>query len=406
MWHNQFVGRIDLGYGDVGCFGCPDISTPNLDAIASQGVRMAQFYAAAPICSPTRVSALTGLYPHRTSLSGLPDSHDPDQGLPADEVLLTEVLKTAGYATGLVGKWHLGYSPKFRPRRQGFDEYVGELAGSAGYFDHIYGTDGINQKWMFRNDTPWDEPGYLTDIWTNEANSFISRHKNHPFFLYIAYNAPHSPLAAPDGRVGETREIIKAVIERMDTGIGQVMQHLSDLGLEDNTLVLFHSDNGADTSGAGSNGPLRGGKRTCYEGAIRVPCVAKWPGRIGPGLVVNEPIISMDVFNTFAAAAGAKIPPGAGVDGRNVLKVLQGMAPTPHDYLCWRWQSVYAARRGKWKLVQENDVVTGLYDLSVDIGETTNRASQQPTIVKELQTKITQWQDNLARRMSYIVTND
>lgn len=395
----------DLGYGDVKCFGS-DINTPNLDAIAAQGVKMTSFYVAAPICSPTRVSAMTGLYPHRTSLSGLPDSHDGDQGLSPDNITLPEVLKTAGYATGLMGKWHLGYSPKLRARRQGFDEYLGELAGSSDFFDHTYDTDNVKQKWMFRNDTPHDQPAYLTDLWTSGAKSFITRHKDHPFFLYIAYNAPHAPLAAPDGRTDQTRAVYKACVERMDAGIGQITQHLHELGIDENTLVVFFSDNGADETGSGSNGILRGGKRTVYEGAVRTPFVAKWPARINPGIVSAEPIISMDIFSTFAAAAGAKIPPGAGIDGRNVLKVLQGNATSPHEYLCWRWQSVYGVRRGKWKLVQENGSITGLYDLSVDIREQNDLQAQQPVIAKELQTKLTQWEDSLSRRTSYIVTSD
>lgn len=395
----------DLGYGDLSSFGCPDISTPNIDAIGSQGVRFSSFYAAAPICSPTRVSAMTGKYPHRTSLSGLPDSHVPNDGLSPDEVTLPEVLKTAGYATGITGKWHLGYSPKFRPRRQGFDEVVSELAGSADFWDHSYDTDGIKQKWVFRNDTPWDTPGYLTEIWTNAAKSFITRHQSQPFFLYVPYNAPHEPLSLPDGTVGSNRSIYKQVVEAMDAGIGQVVQQVRDCGLEDNTLILFFSDNGADSGGNGSNGVLRGGKRTVYEGAVRTPCVAKWPAKINPGLVSSEPIISMDVFNTFAAAAGAKIPPGAGVDGRNVLKVMQGTAASPHEYLFWRFGSAIGARRGKWKLVQQSGV-NELYDLSTDIGESNNLVLQQPTIVRELAAKIIQWQDSLSRRISYTVTDD
>jgi arylsulfatase A len=395
----------DLGYGDVSCFGSPDIVTPNLDAIASQGVRFSNFYVAAPICSPTRVSAMTGKYPHRTSLPDLPDSHLPDHGLSPDEVMLPEVLKTAGYATGLTGKWHLGYSPKFRPRRQGFDEVVSELAGSADFWDHSYETDGIKQKWVFRNDTPWDEPGYLTDIWTNAAKSFISRHQNQPFFLYLPYNAPHAPLSTADGRTGATRAIYKSVVESMDAGIGQVMQQVHDCGLDNNTLVVFFGDNGSDTAGVGNNGPLRGGKWTLYEGALRTPFVAKWPAQISPGRVVTEPIVSMDVFNTFATAAGAKIPPGAGVDGRNVLKVMQGTASSPHEYFFWRITSSYAVRRGRWKLVQQSGV-NELYDLNADIGENNNLVNQQPTIVRELSAKITQWQDTLARRTSYAVTDD
>jgi len=325
-------------------------------------------------------------------------------GLSPDEVTIAEVLKREGYATGLVGKWHLGYSPKLRARRQGFDEYFGELAGSSGFFDHLYETDGIKQKWMFRNDTPFDEPGYLTDMWTTEAKSFISRHRNHPFFLYVAYNAPHQPLASPDGQEGTTRPIYKAVVERMDAGIGQIVQQLRDCGIEDNTLIVFFSDNGADESGAGSNGPLRGGKRTVYEGAVRVPFVAQWPARIDPGLVVHEPVISMDIFTTFAHAAGAKIPPGAGVDGMNILKVLRGVAPSPHEYLCWRWSGVYGARRGKWKLVLDNG--SFLFDLDADIGETTNLSAQQPAIFNELVSRVNQWEDDLGRRYSYIVTSD
>ncbi|MDO8683199.1 MAG: sulfatase-like hydrolase/transferase [Armatimonadota bacterium] len=388
----------DLGYGDVGCFGSPDISTPNLDAMAAQGVRFAQSYVAVSVCSPARASILTGKYPRRTSMPDLAVSNDPESGLSPSDVTLAEVLKKEGYATGAFGKWHLGYAPKFRPRKQGFDEFYGYLSGWADYETHSYsGSQGSNEKWMFKNDVQFDEPGYMTDLLAREARSFIDRHQSHPFFLYLPWNAPHGPHVAPDGTRAETRAVYQAIMSNFDYNIGQVLQKLTDYSIANNTFVIFISDNGAD--GVGSNYPLTGTKRTVYEGGVRTPFIAKWPAQITAGRVSQEPIISMDIFNTVAKACGAKIPAGAGVDGKDILNVMKGTASSPHEYLFFNFGNKYAVRRGKWKLIEN----TGLYDLDANPYETIDLRSSQPTINQELQYKLTQFKEDYGRRGGYSV---
>ncbi|MDO8586385.1 MAG: sulfatase-like hydrolase/transferase [Armatimonadota bacterium] len=389
----------DLGCGDLGCYGCPDIATPNIDRLAAQGARFTQSYVSAPLCSPTRVSILTGKYPLRTSLPYLPSSKNPNDGLSPDEITLAEVLKSNGYATGIVGKWHLGYAPRFRPLNQGFDEFYGYLSGWADYINHTYNR---TEKWMFRNNTPFDEPGYTTDLFSREARAFIEKHKKRPFFLYLPFGAPHGPLKAPDGTTAETRDVFRAIMENFDYNVGQVMRKLKETGLENDTFVIFVSDNGAD--GVGSNAPFKGKKRTLYEGGIRTPFMARWPGRIKPGTVVAEPIICMDIFNTAANAAGARIPAGAGVDGRDVLNVMQGKAKGPHEILFWTYQNKNAVRRGQWKLVTEGDSAE-LYDLNADPSETTNRAAEQSSVVQDLQGKLKQWKVEVTRGKSDALVN-
>jgi len=334
----------DLGYGDVGCYGCRDIKTPNIDGLARDGARLTQFYVAMPLCAPTRVSILTGRSPLRTSLPTNPDYRNPNSGLSPDEILIPEVLKQRGYVSGLVGKWHLGYAPKFRPLRQGFDEYWGFLSGWADYYEHTYrqGT-----KWMFHNDTPINPKGYMTDLLGEHAVDFIRRHRDDPFYLQVAFNAPHWPEEAPPAYIQRSRRgVFGAMVECLDDNIGRILAALDELDLSRQTLVIFVSDNGADERHGGDNGPLKGGKGQLTEGGIRVPFVARWPGRIPAGIVVEEPVISMDIFSTVAAVAGAREPSGVVIDGRNIIEVLEGRARSPHDTLYWGFRGNWAVRRG------------------------------------------------------------
>lgn len=386
----------DLGYGDLSCYGCDDISTANIDALASQGVRFTQSYVASPICSPARVSMLTGKYPQRTSLPHLPNSKDPNDGLCPDEITLADVLKHAGYATGMVGKWHLGYGPQFWPRRRGFDEFFGYLSGWADYIEHTYRN---GERWMFRDDTQIDFPeGYLTDILTDEAECYIERHSHHPFFLYLPYNAPHGPLVAPDGTRAKTRVVYRAIVENFDQNVGRVMRKLKDTGLEEDTFVIFISDNGADEPPApGSNLNLRGGKSTVWEGGIRTPFIAKWPGHIRPGTSVDEPIISMDVFNTIAAVGKASVPAGAGIDGKDTLGVMQGKEKSPHGHLFWSFANQFAVRHGKWKLVVAGIAESRLYDVDSDPAEKRDLAPENAEIVKDLAAKLEDWRRDIGK---------
>jgi len=377
----------DMGYSDPGCYG-GRCSSPNLDRLATEGVRLTDFYVAAPLCAPTRVSILTGKTPQRTSLVRNPKYTDNEAGLSPSEITIAEVLRGAGYHTGLVGKWHLGYAPKFRPRKQGFDEYFGFLSGWADYFQHTYrqGT-----KWMFRNDEPYDEPGvYMTDLLTREAISFINRNasKPKPFFLYLPYNAPHDPIQAPDEwkeRFGG--DTYKAMIACMDDGIGKVLAALRENGIENNTLVVFMNDNGSPN--AEKNKPLSGAKRSLQEGGIRVPFIARWPGKIPAGEVIDAPAISMDLFATFAAVARAKAP--RNVDGKDLTDVLSGNSKSVHDIIFWQHGNQKAARQGRMKLLREANRPDRLYDVVNDLGETKDLAAENSNLVKTLGAALDQW---------------
>ncbi len=381
----------DLGYGELSCYGATHLRTPNLDRLATEGVRFTDYYAATPLCAPTRVSILTGRNALRTSLPLNPNFKDPESGLSPDEVTLPEVLGAAGYATGLVGKWHLGYAPKFRPRRQGFQEYFGFLSGWADYYEHTY-REG--SKFMYRNEQAEDRPGYMTEVLAAEAKAFLDRHRRGPFYLQLAFNAPHEPLQAPEAwlrrRPGDTKA---AMIECLDDGIGQVLAHLRRLGLERNTLIVFQSDNGSPPGGR--NGPLGGWKGGLREGGIRVPMIARWPGRIAAGTTTGEPAASFDLFPTFIEAAGAKPPGGVRLDGKDILPLLEGKAKSPHEALFWGHRGQWAARRGRWKLIEEKSGSSALYDLDADLAESTNVAASHPDIARDLATRLSDWKSGL-----------
>jgi arylsulfatase A-like enzyme len=381
----------DLGYGDLGSYGSRDIRTPVIDRLAGEGVRCTQFYASTPVCAPTRVSIMTGRYPARTSLNSNPDWTNPNDGLDPSEVTIAETLRSSGYHTGIVGKWHLGYDQRFWPLQQGFDEHVGFISGWADYYTHNYRAEAGN--WMVRGNERRDEKGYLTDIVTREAGAFVERaaKARTPFFLYIAYNAPHEPMLAPPGCTKTApAEIYRAIVEYLDGSIGQLLAALDRAGVADNTLVIFMSDNGAEQYG--SNGPLRGRKRSVYEGGIRVPLVARFPGRLPAGATNDQIGISMDLYATFARLAGAKLPAGVTLDGRDMLPTWAGKAPSPHaeSPLFWAFGERDAVRLGRWKLVRDKGKAS-LYDVPADIGESHDLSSQQPERVKDLSKLLDDW---------------
>jgi len=380
----------DLGYGDLGCYGSKNINTPHLDTLATQGVRLTHYYVAVPLCAPTRVSLMTGKYPQRTSLAWNPNWKNPDDGLSPDEITIAELLRDAGYHTGLVGKWHLGYSEKFRPLKQGFQEYYGFLSGWADYHKHTYRDDS---KWMFRNEQPFDEPGYMTDLLTREAIAYLDRHQHESFFLYLAYNAPHGPIQAPEEWVARTKGYVYgAMVECLDDGIGKLIQHLDKLGLADDTLVIFMNDNGGVAQpDRGTNAPLSGSKGGLKEGGIRVPSIARWPGKIPPGKEVDEPVISMDLFTTFAKVGGAALPKNVVVDGKDILPVLTRKSQSPHDILFWQFKKQTAARRGELKLLRQEGEADRLYNVVQDPGEKHDLAGERPEVVKELGAAIDRW---------------
>jgi arylsulfatase A-like enzyme len=398
----------DMGYADVGFHGCKDIPTPHLDKLAAGGVKFTNGYVTGPYCSPTRAGLLTGRYQQRFGHEFNPGGGE--QGMPVSEKTLADRLKGAGYKTALVGKWHLGSQPHFHPQARGFEEFFGFLGGAHDYFADpgiLRGTEQIKE----------DE--YLTDAFAREAETFIDKNKANPFFLYLAFNAVHTPMQADDPRLkkfaaieDKTRRTYAAMMSAMDDGIGRVMAKLKSAGLEKNTLVMFVSDNGGPTMpGVTINGsintPLRGSKRTTLEGGVRVPFVVHWPGTVEPG-TFEQPAIQLDLHATTLAAAGVKATPDMKLDGVNLLPHLRGETKTPpHDALYWRFGTQTAIRMGDYKLVRYDTTAdldnkpkttspAKLYDLKSDIGESKDLAATMPDKVKELQAKWDTWnKDNV-----------
>ncbi|MDZ4686719.1 MAG: sulfatase-like hydrolase/transferase [Planctomycetaceae bacterium] len=398
----------DMGYADVGFHGCKDIPTPNLDKLAKGGVRFTNGYVTGPYCSPTRAGLLTGRYQQRFGHEFNPAGGTA--GLPTTETTLADRLKAAGYATALVGKWHLGSEPELHPQQRGFQEFFGFLGGAHDYF-----VDAGLQ----RGREPVSEPDYLTDAIGRESSAFIQRNQGQPWFLAVTFNAVHTPMQAGEFRLekfasiaDKTRRTYAAMMSAMDDAVGRVIQSIENTGQSQSTLVVFISDNGGPTMpgvtvNGSINAPLRGSKRTTLEGGIRVPFVVSWPGRVKPG-VFEAPVIQLDAHATALAAAGVTADK---LDGVDLLPYLTGTKTgAPHDALFWRFGEQMAVRQGSFKLVKYDlnaDTLTGknnqgataakLYDLSQDIGETTDLAATMPDKVRELQARWDVWnKDNVA----------
>jgi arylsulfatase A-like enzyme len=395
----------DLGYADLGFQGCKDIPTPNLDALAKSGVRCTNGYVSGPYCSPTRAGLMTGRYQTRFGHEFNPGAGE-DIGLPLTETTMADRLKAAGYATGWVGKWHLGKAEKFRPHKRGFDETFGFLDGAHSYFPMM------NAAPIFRDNKPVEEKEYLTDAFAREAVAFIDRHKKEPFFLYLAFNAVHTPMHATEDRLKQFTDIkdkqrhtYAAMTLGLEEACGKVLAKLRAEKLEENTLIFFFSDNGGPTMkgttiNASSNAPLRGSKRTTLEGGIRVPFVIAWKGKIPAGKVYEDMVIQLDILPTALAAAGVEAKPEWKLDGIDLLPFLTEGGRKPHKTLFWRFGEQMAIRQGDWKLVRYDPVADGgtgkatpakLYNLAKDIGEANDLAAKEPEKVKELQAVWDKW---------------
>ena len=400
----------DMGYADVGFHGVKDIPTPNLDTLAADGVRFTNGYVSGPYCSPTRAGLLTGRYQNRFGHEFNPGGGG--QGLPVTEQTLADRLRAVGYRTGLVGKWHLGNLPEMHPQQRGFDEFFGFLGGAHSYFE----TAGI-----LRGTEPVNELDYTTDAFGREAGAFIAQHNKQPWFLFLAFNAVHTPMHATDERLSKfsniadkQRRIYNAMMLAMDDAIGQVRAKLVETGQVENTLIAFISDNGGPTMAGvtvngSNNAPLRGSKRTTLEGGIRVPYVVTWPGHIKPG-IFEQPAIQLDLHATALAAAGVEAEPEWKLDGVNLLPFLAGeKTDAPHDALYWRFGKQMAIRSGAWKLVRYDsnaDTQSGkaepvtaarLYNLATDIHEDQDLSGTNPDKVMELQARWDAWnQANVA----------
>ena len=405
----------DQGYADVGFNGCKDIPTPNIDSIASNGVKFTDGYVSYAVCSPSRAGFLTGRYQQRFGYERNPrwSPGNRESGLPLSETTLADTLGKVGYKTGLIGKWHLGCHPDLHPLKRGFHEFFGHLGGGHRYFPEELtlqhteqaksGDEADSYKlWIMRDQTPVKTTQYLTDEFSDEAACFIERHKASPFFLYLAYNAPHSPLQASEkylarfpGITNEKRRTYAAMVSAVDDGVGKILAKLREHGIDKNTLVVFLSDNGGPPENGSSNGLLRGGKSSPWEGGIRVPFAAQWPDQIPKGLVYRNPVIALDIFATIAAGAKAPLDPARPLDGVNLIPYLTGASSgAPHDAIYLRMfdKGAYVVRSGDHKLVIESkETAPQLYNLKDDLGETKNLASSGATVLEALNQKRLSW---------------
>ncbi len=401
-----FLVGDDMGYADVGFHGCKDIPTPHLDALARSGVRFTNGYVTGPYCSPTRAGLMTGRYQTRFGHEFNPGGGGGDEpGLPLTETMIPARLKSVGYTSALIGKWHLGTADQFHPQSRGFDEFYGFLSGAHDYF---------NPNGILRGKQPAGTGEYLTDVIGRESAAFIEAHKGKPWFLYVSFNAVHTPMQADDARLRMFAEITDpqrqknaAMTFALDEAVGQILKALDESGQTNNTLVAFISDNGGPTMkgvtvNASNNAPLRGSKRTTLEGGIRVPFLVRWPGVAQPG--VNHQLVNqLDLTATALAAAGADTST-ARLDGVDLKPQLSGSsAKPPHEALYWRFGQQMAIREGDFKLVRYDsnaDTNTGerqpvtapkLYNLADDIGETKDLAAAMPEKVQALQSKWDEW---------------
>ncbi len=370
----------DHGYADVGFQGCQDIPTPHLDQLASEGVHCTNGYVSHPFCSPTRAGLMTGRYQHRFGHQNNPfyDPDDHTEGLPTSEKLLPEFLRNAGYKTGWIGKWHLGAAPEFHPENRGFAETFGFIGGG-----HKYIHWEVNEKVEYnvpirRNGKAEDATEHLTTLFGREAAGFVARHKAEPWFLYLAFNAPHQPHEPTPERLARfapienpVRRGYAAQVSLMDDAIGEALDAVKATGQENDTLVFFFSDNGGPVSKNGShNDPLRGEKGDVFEGGVRVPFVVKWPAMLAAGDKYELPVSSLDVFATALDVAGAEMPADRKYDTVSLIPYLSGTKKeSPHDALYWRRTASLAVRLGDMKLVKPGPGESMLYDLQSDIGE-------------------------------------
>jgi len=397
-----FILADDLGYGDLSSYGATDMRTPHIDGLMGRGMRFNAAYANCPVCSPTRASLMTGRYPDRVGVPGVIRTYDRDNFgfLDPDVFTMPDALRDNGYHTALVGKWHLGLESPNTPNERGFDFFHGFLGDMMDdYYEHR--RHGVN--YMRKNDDVIDPEGHATDLFSDWSADYIRNRagEDEPFFLYLAYNAPHSPIQPPkdwvrvvqarESGIAEDRAKIVALIEHMDDGIGRVLKALDESGQAENTIIVFTSDNGGDLPRGARNAPWNNGKGTMYEGGIRVPTCAVWPGRITPGAQSDAVTLTMDWFPTLCRAVGGTVPDA--VDGDSILPVLEGDAVDVGERtLVWvrregnrfGGQEYYAIRRGRWKLLQNTPFEPlRLYDLEDDPGEQ-NALPEKHRMYKEL----------------------
>lgn len=408
----------DQGYADVGFNGNSDIPTPNIDRIAKGGVVFTDAYVTFPVCGPSRAGFITGRYPQRFGFERNPryDTADPTIGVPLTEKTIAEVLRPAGYKSGIIGKWHLGAHETLHPLARGFDEFYGHLGGGHRYFpEELTIKDASKAKnesdsyitWILRNREPVRTEKYLTDEFSREAVEFVARQKDRPFFLFLAYNAPHAPMQATEEDLAKfpqfkdpKRRTYAAMVHAVDRGVGQLLDKLDELALTDNTLVFFLSDNGGATpDNAARNTPLRGKKSDLFEGGFRVPMAARWPGVIPAGMKFTEPVSALDIMATIAAANGIPEDPERPWDGVDLVPYLRdGKSGAPHErvYLRMYDRGAFAMREGPHKIIKpKGDEGLLLFNLDEDLGEKNDTAAANPGRLKTMVQGYEQWNSQL-----------
>lgn len=397
----------DLGYGDISPFD-GWIHTPHLDQLAKEGMRFTDFYASGPVCSPTRAGLLTGRYQQRAGIPGVvyaAPERNRHHGLQLSEQTFAEELRKAGYATGMFGKWHLGYEAQYNPVHHGFDEFRGYVSGNVDYFSHV-DQAGFYDWWA--QDQLINEPGYVTHLITEHAVSFIEQNSARPFVLYLPHEAPHYPFQGPDDegfrivhqQVPEKRDSLQVkrayreMVQELDTGIGEVMQTLQRLNLDENTVVLFFSDNGA--THLGSNGALRGQKGSLWEGGIRVPAIARWKGKIEAGSTSRQQAITLDIFPTIKSLAGISTKDALHLDGIDLTSTLMGQAQPKDRTLFWQYGNAFAMREGPWKIHKDKDQNIVLFNLTQSPGEQIDQSKTYPDRVKSMNDQLTAWENDVS----------
>lgn len=412
----------DQGYGDLSCMGATDFKTPHLDEMANDGVRFSSMYSASPVCSPSRAALLTGRYPGNAGVRAILAGHRRASGLTPVVPTIATALKKLGYTTGLSGKWHLGLKNECRPNANGFDEFSGFLAGCLDYYSHIFywgmadgGCNPTHDLWENENEV-YDNGEYLTERITRKSIEFIQKHKDEAFMLYVAYNAPHYPMHAPEKYLKRfehlpwDRQIMAAMISAVDDGVGEIRAELERQGILDNTIIYFQSDNGPsresrnwldgteDSYYGGTAGIFTGHKFSLFEGGIRIPAIISWHGHIPEGGVIDSPHIATDIFPTMLEACGGN-PDDYVLDGQSILPMLLGGEEETHKYLFWEMENQTAVRFGKYKLVLNGQLVEGepkraevfLSDLESDPGEKNNLADELPDLTEELKNAALEW---------------
>ncbi|MES2777932.1 MAG: sulfatase-like hydrolase/transferase [Bacteroidota bacterium] len=399
-----YIMTDDMGYGDLSCYGNKKFLTPNLDKLASQGVKFVNAYAAAPVCTPTRTALMTGRYPARLPVGLMEPLRSPKKdsavGLTRDIPSLGTLMKAGGYETVLIGKWHLGFMPQHSPTKNGFDYFFGIHSGGADYISHK-GENGTKAHDLYENDSQVHTEGYLTDLLSQKSVSFISQKHTKPFLLIVTFNAPHWPwqgpgdLAYPDSTeftAGGSPSVYADMIKSMDDGVGRIMKALDDSQLSSNTMVIFTNDNGGERYS--DNGGLSKRKMTLWEGGIRVPALVKWPGKINAGKITQQVATTMDWTATILKAGGAKADKSFPLDGIDLVPVLTGKSKNIDRTLYWRtFQRTKhkAVRDGKWKYL-EDEKGEYLFDLGVDQAEKNDLKTKEKKQFEKMKLKLAEWE--------------